>query len=165
MGRLSRTKGDNCLNDYRTFVLTCEHYIWRPCFWIYVIEWRQTHGIVYNRTHVFTLFIRHRYTIVMIHWCTIHCVLLDSLLYIHLCNFAPVTQLAADECIWNKQLMVGLWCLTPLSKIYQLYRGCQFYLVEKTGENHRPVAIHWQILSHNIVSSTPRHERGSKSQL
>jgi len=32
-------------------------------------------------------------------------------------------------------------------------------LVEETGvpgENHRPVASHWQILSHNVVSSTPR---------
>jgi len=35
-------------------------------------------------------------------------------------------------------------------------------LVEETrvhGENHWPVASHWQTLSHNIVSSTPRHER------
>jgi hypothetical protein len=32
-------------------------------------------------------------------------------------------------------------------------------LVEETGvprENHRPVASHWQALSHNVVSSTPR---------
>ena len=39
--------------------------------------------------------------------------------------------------------------------------------VEETGvsgENDRPVAIHWQTLSHNVVSSTPRHERGSYSQ-
>ena len=31
-------------------------------------------------------------------------------------------------------------------------------LVEETGvpeENHQPVASHWQILSHNVVSSTP----------
>ena len=38
-------------------------------------------------------------------------------------------------------------------------------LVEVTGvpvENQRPVAIHWQTLSHNFVSNTPRHERGSK---
>jgi hypothetical protein len=32
------------------------------------------------------------------------------------------------------------------------------------GENHRPVASHWQYLSHNVVSSTPRHERSSNSQ-
>ena len=33
------------------------------------------------------------------------------------------------------------------------------------GENHRPVACNWQTLSHNVVSSTPRHEWGSNSQL
>jgi len=41
-------------------------------------------------------------------------------------------------------------------------------LVEETGvpgEKHRPVASHWQTLSHNVVSSTPRHEWGSNSQL
>jgi hypothetical protein len=27
------------------------------------------------------------------------------------------------------------------------------------GENHRTVASHWQTLSHNVVSITPRHER------
>jgi hypothetical protein len=35
-------------------------------------------------------------------------------------------------------------------------------LVEETGvpwENHWPVASHWQT-SQNVVSSTPRHERG-----
>jgi hypothetical protein len=30
-------------------------------------------------------------------------------------------------------------------------------LVDETGENHQPVATHWQTLSHNVVvSSTPR---------
>ena len=35
-------------------------------------------------------------------------------------------------------------------------------MVEETGvpgENHRPVVSHWQTLSHNVVSSTPRQER------
>jgi hypothetical protein len=39
-------------------------------------------------------------------------------------------------------------------------------MVEETGvhgENHIPVASHWQTVSQN-VSSTPRHERGSNSQ-
>jgi len=31
------------------------------------------------------------------------------------------------------------------------------------GENHRSVASHSQTLSHNIVLSTPRHERDSNS--
>ena len=41
-------------------------------------------------------------------------------------------------------------------------------LVEETGvpgENHQPVACHWQILSHNVVSSTPRHEQDLNSQI
>jgi len=31
-------------------------------------------------------------------------------------------------------------------------------------ENHRPIPSHSQTLSHNVVSSTPSHERGSNSQ-
>jgi hypothetical protein len=41
-------------------------------------------------------------------------------------------------------------------------------LVEETGvprENNWPVASYWQILLHNVVSSTPRHERNSISNL
>jgi len=43
-----------------------------------------------------------------------------------------------------------------------------FLLVEETrlhGENHRPVVSHQRSLSHNVVSSTPRHEQHSNSQL
>jgi hypothetical protein len=32
------------------------------------------------------------------------------------------------------------------------------------GENYRPVANHWEALSHNVVSSTRRRERNSNSQ-
>ena len=51
---------------------------------------------------------------------------------------------------------------TPLSTIFQLYRGGQFYMFEETGvtgENHRPIASHRQTLSHHVVSSAPSHER------
>jgi len=69
----------------------------------------------------------------------------------------------------------GLWCLTPLSIVYQwrdiIFRFMVFnatfnnisiiswrsvLLVEETGENHRPAACHWQTLWHNVVPSTPR---------
>jgi hypothetical protein len=38
-----------------------------------------------------------------------------------------------------------------------------FITICATGENRRPTASHWQTLSHNVVSSTPRHERNSNS--
>ena len=47
------------------------------------------------------------------------------------------------------------------------FNNISVLLVEETGvpgENHRPVASHRQTLSHNVVSSTPRHERDSNSQ-
>jgi hypothetical protein len=47
-----------------------------------------------------------------------------------------------------------LCCLTPLSTILPLYIVS---LVDETGvpgENHRRATSHWQILSHNVVSST-----------
>jgi hypothetical protein len=38
-------------------------------------------------------------------------------------------------------------------------------LEEETGENHWPPTSHWQTLLHNVVSSTPRHEWDSISEL
>jgi len=73
--------------------------------------------------------------------------------------------------IWSHPYMLWLWCLVPLLTLFQLYRGDLFFLwfffffvketrVHRESESDRPVASHWT-LSHNVVSSTPHHERNS----
>ena len=43
----------------------------------------------------------------------------------------------------------------PLSTIFQLYRGSQFYNGGNLSTRRKPPTCQ-QILSHNVVSSTPR---------
>ena len=47
----------------------------------------------------------------------------------------------------------GVWCLTPLVAIFQLYHGGQFYWCSKP--EYPELASHWQTLSRNVLSSTP----------
>ena len=70
---------------------------------------------------------------------------------------------------WNKTLQV-VWLMVfgATFNNISVISWWSVLLVEETGvpgENHRPVAIHCQTWSHNVVSSIPRHERGSNSQL
>ena len=67
---------------------------------------------------------------------------------------------------FKTKLFVWFMVFTSPSTIFQLYiihiSWWSVLSVKETGvpgEKHRPVASHWQTLSHNVVSSTPCHER------
>ena len=60
----------------------------------------------------------------------------------------------------NKKIGCGLWFMVFYATFNNIsvISWRSVLLVEETGvpgENHRPVASHWQTLSHNVVSSTP----------
>ena len=74
------------------------------------------------------------------------------------------------KCTKHKLIMVwfGLWCLTSTFNNISVISWWSVLLVEETGvpgENNRPIASHWQTLSHNVLSSTPCHERDSNTTL
>jgi len=53
-----------------------------------------------------------------------------------------------------------LCCLAPHLAIFQLYHFSYFSFIDGGNLSTRrkpPSASHWQTLSHDVVSSTPRH--------
>ena len=60
------------------------------------------------------------------------------------------------------------WCLMPLSTIFWLHCGSQFYRWRKPEYREKTPDLSQvtdKLLSHNVVSSTPRHKRHLNSQL
>ena len=68
--------------------------------------------------------------------------------------------------LYNKMVGLGLWCLTPLSTIFQLYRGGQFYWLKKPEYPAKTIdlpqitdKLHPMILSrvHLVLSAIRTH--------
>jgi hypothetical protein len=67
---------------------------------------------------------------------------------------------------FKKLRMLGL--VYGVLTIFQLYRGGQFYWWRKTEYPEKTTdmsQVTEQLISHIVVSSTPRHKQGSNSQL
>ena len=78
--------------------------------------------------------------------------------------FIPAIVQSLIKCLYNwtvkRRLIIclGLWCLTPLSTIFQVYGGGQFYWWRKPQKTTDMSQVTDKLLSHNAVSSTPDYK-------
>jgi len=100
------------------------------------------------------------YIVTFVHW---NIMFIESCMYKSVLGKINKLQKKDTTCKWSIMQLslsfrwLGLWCLMPPFSNISVISWRSVLLVEETevpGENH------WQTLSHNVVSSTPRHERG-----
>jgi hypothetical protein len=65
---------------------------------------------------------------------------------------------ATTDTMWTTNVRVRFMLFNATFNNISALSWQSVLLVKETGvpgENHRPIASHWQTLSHNVVSSTP----------
>jgi hypothetical protein len=78
-------------------------------------------------------------------------------------NLSKPNLLRTKLCVWNRQ--GGLWCLTPLSIIFQLYQGRQFYWWRKPENMEKTIKFYYKMYRvHHSMSVIQTHNfSGDKS--
>jgi hypothetical protein len=123
---------------------------------------------------------------VLLHFATLKCwfktTLFSSFLTINTCQFLIATHIynyrtkvfiikrvsEKWKLIFLPSFSVRFMVFNATSNNMSAISWRSVLLVDETrvpGENHRPATDHWQIWSHNVVSSSSHHERDSNSQL
>ena len=96
------------------------------------------------------------------HNCIWNNIVVVLLVLVKICHIMTQKVFYVMHYFWSIICPLEVRCLTPLSKIFQLLLLRRKL---KYPEKSRSVASHWHTLSHTVLSSTPRHEWGSNSQL
>ena len=84
-----------------------------------------------------------------------------------ICNFVLAMNIAEILITWIKisSTQIYLNFFEGYGLVFNaIFSNISVLLVEETGKNYRSAESNLQTLSHNVVSSTPRHERGSNSE-
>jgi hypothetical protein len=132
-------------------------------------RWKFTHGL----THIHEFWTMLYLLLILEEKCHIYLPvifnLISAALPIHMVKIVRILQIFVGmQTQWYFFLLVWFMVFNATFNNILVISWQSILLVEETrvpGENHRPIASHWQTLLHNVVSSTPRHERGSNSQL